>query len=114
MSNRLINFKPSEKSKNHIRIVDEIPEIIFERLEGEKEFEFAWIDEAETDPSDEKSSEFREALKSAKKTDTDYLSDLEKLGARATRRQLSLAERDLRDKVRGALGMPPRLETVGR
>jgi very-short-patch-repair endonuclease len=110
MSNRLINFKPSEKSKNHIRIVDEIPEIIFDRLESGKEFEFAWVDEPDVDPLDEKSLEFREALKSAKKTDNDYLSALEKLGARATRRQLSLAERELRDRVRGSLGMPPRLK----
>jgi hypothetical protein len=53
MSNRLLNFKPSEKSRNHIRIIDEIPEVLFDKLEAARELEFTWIDEPELDPPDE-------------------------------------------------------------
>src|SRR5713226_545215 len=89
LSNRLLNFKPSEKSKTHIRIIDEIPEILFEKLEAGKELEFAWIEEADVEPADERTREFIEGFKHAKTTDTIYLEQFEKLGKRPSRRQIS-------------------------
>lgn len=109
-ANRLLNFKPSEKSKSHIRVVDEIPEVLFEKLESEKELEFVWIEEPDQEPADERSPTFLEALKDAKKIDGVYLEEIEKLGKRPTRRQISAAERGLRDRVRESLGLEPRMK----
>jgi very-short-patch-repair endonuclease len=110
MANRLLNFKPSEKSKSHVRVIDEIPEALFEKLENGKELEFAWIEDPDLEPTDERTREFSEAVKIGKTSDTDYLEQLEKLGKRPSRRQLATAERGLRDRVRLSLGLAPRLK----
>jgi very-short-patch-repair endonuclease len=110
MANRLLNFKPSEKSRSHIRIIDEIPEALFESLEAGKEMEFRWIEEPELDPADERTNEFLRAVKEAKATDAVYIEQLEKLGKRPSRRQISTVERGLRDRVRESLGLAPRVK----
>jgi very-short-patch-repair endonuclease len=110
LSNRLLNFKPSEKSKAHIRIIDEIPEIVFAKLDAGKELEFAWIEEPDVEPADEQSLEFRKEFKEAKKNDTTYLEQLEELGRRPSRRQISNLERGLRDRVRLSLGLSARVK----
>jgi len=110
LSNRLLNFKPSEKSKSHIRIVDEMPENVFAKLDAGKELEFAWIEEPDVEPSDEQSSEFRKEFKEAKKNDSIYMEQLEELGKRPTRRQISNLERGLRDRVRLSLGLSARVK----
>jgi very-short-patch-repair endonuclease len=110
MANRLLNFKPSEKSKSHVRIIDEVPEALFEKLEAGKELEFAWIEEPDLEPADERTGEFIDAVKTGKASDTVYVEQLEKLGKRPSRRQLANVERGLRDRVRLSLGLPPRLK----
>jgi very-short-patch-repair endonuclease len=110
MANRLLNFKPSERSKSHVRIIDEVPEALFEKLDDGKELEFAWIEDPELEPADERTSEFNDAVKTGKTSDTIYLEQLEKLGKRPSRRQLATLERGLRDRVRLSLGLPPRLK----
>jgi very-short-patch-repair endonuclease len=110
MANRLLNFKPSEKSKSHVRVIEEIPEALFEELESGRELEFAWIEEPDLEPPDEHTQEFLEAVKDAKTDDTVYLEQLEKLGKRPSRRQLSNMERALRDRVRVSLGLDPRVK----
>ncbi len=108
MSNRLLNFKHSDKSKNHIRIIDEIPEVLFEKLEERKNLHFVWIDEPDIEPADELTAEFREAFASAKANDEKYLEQREKLRARGTRRQLAKLDRTLKDRVRVSLGLHER------
>src|SRR5271156_3348247 len=110
LSNRLLNFKPSEKSKTHIRIVNEIPEMLLSKLEAGKELEFTWIEEPDTEPDDERTREFIEEFKRAETTDTLYLEQLEKLGKRPSRRQISSLLRGLRDRVRLSLGLDPRVK----
>jgi very-short-patch-repair endonuclease len=110
MSNRLLNFKPSEKSKSHIRVIDAVPEVLFEKLEAGKELEFVWIEEPDLEPADERTREFVEATKAAKTTDAVYLEQMEKLGKRPSRRQLSNLERGLRDRVRLSEGLSPRVK----
>jgi len=112
LSNRLLNFKPSEKSKNHIRIIEEIPETLFAKLEAGKELNFAWIEEPDQEPADEKTQEFIEEFKQAEKADTLYLEQLEKLGKRPSRRQISNLQRGLRDRIRLSLGLEPRIKTT--
>jgi hypothetical protein len=108
LSNRLLNFKPSEKSKTHIRIINEIPEILFAKLEAGKELEFTWIEEPDVEPADERTRAFIEEFERAETTDAVYLEQLEKLGKRPSRRQLSNLQRGLRDRVRLSLGLDPR------
>jgi very-short-patch-repair endonuclease len=110
MANRLLNFKPSEKAKSHIRVIDEVPEILFEKLESGSKLEFAWIDDPDLEPADERTREFLDAVKAGKTTDTIYLEQLEKLGRRASRRQLANVERALRDRVRLSQDLPPRVK----
>lgn len=110
MANRLLNFKPSERSKSHVRIIDELPEALFEKLEAGKELEFAWIEDPEFEPADERTREFSAAVKVGKTSDTIYLEQLEKLGKRPSRRQLINLERGLRDRVRISLGLPTQLK----
>ena len=110
MANRLLNFKPSEKAKSHIRVIDEVPEILFEKLEGGSKLEFAWIDDPDLEPADERTHEFLDGVKAGKTTDTVYLEQLEKLGRRASRRQIASVERALRDRVRLSQGLPPRVK----
>src|SRR5947208_12030442 len=38
--NQLLNFKHSERSRMHIRVIDELPEFLFERLVGGRELRF--------------------------------------------------------------------------
>ncbi len=53
LSNPLLKIKPSEKTKTHILIFDEIPEMLFAKLVVGKELEFAWIEEPDVEPADE-------------------------------------------------------------
>jgi hypothetical protein len=110
MANRLLNFKASEKSRSHIRLIDEIPEILFEQLDETRKVEFVGIFEPDFEPLDEQVPQFRETLKHVKETDEIYLQQKEKLGLRATRRQLAKLDRDLRDRVRANLGLPARIK----
>ena len=108
MANRLLNFKPSEKSKTHVRIIDEIPEELFFKLESRKEMEFAWIEDSDPESPDESTPNLIDAVKSAKLADTEYLNQVEKLGKRPSRRQLSNLDRELKDRIRASMGMSAR------
>lgn len=110
MSNRLLNFKHSEKSKTHIRIIDEIPEVLFDRLEQRKNLQFVWIEEPDFELADEQTAEFKEAFAKTKESDETYLQQKEKLGFRVTRRQIAKLDRALKDRVRVSLGLTPRSE----
>ncbi len=100
MANRLLNFKHSEKSRTHIRVVDEIPEVLFGKLEDAKNLLFAWIDEPDSEPADERAPEFREALAGRKERDEKYLEERQKLRHGGTKRQISKLDRALRDRIR--------------
>jgi very-short-patch-repair endonuclease len=110
MANRLLNFKSSEKSRNHIRIIDEIPEFLFEKLDPAKGLEFVGISEPSFEPLDEQTPQFREVARRARENDETFLQQKEKLGPRATKRQLTKIDRDLRDRLRMTLDLPARVK----
>jgi very-short-patch-repair endonuclease len=110
MANRLLNFKHSEKSKTHVRIIDAIPEVLFDIMDLHKSLQFAWIDESDIDPADEQTVTFREALAQAKQSDETYVQQKEKLRPRSTRRQAAKIDRALKDRVRDSVGLPARVE----
>jgi len=96
VSNRLLNFKHSDKSKTHIRIIDEIPEVLFDKLEQHKNLQFGWIEEPEFELADEQTTEFKEAFAKTKESDETYFQQREKLGSRVTRRQIAKLDRALK------------------
>ena len=110
MSNRLLNFKHSEKSKTHIRIIDEISEVLFDKLEQRKSLQFDWIEDPDVEPADEQTIAFREAFAEAKETDSAYLEQRQKFRQRGTRRQIAKVDRALKDRVRTSLGLQPRTD----
>jgi hypothetical protein len=112
MSNRLLNFKHSEKSKTHIRIIDEIPEVLFDKLEQRKSLQFVWIEDPDVEPPDEQTIAFREAFAEAKETDSAYLEQRQKFRQRGTRRQIAKVDRALKDRVRTSLGLQPRTDRL--
>jgi len=106
--NRLISFKHSDRARTHIRVVDELPDVLFSRLSNGKRMRFKSLPEPETEPQDEDSEEFLLELEAARATDELYKQEIEALGedemSSAKARDI---ERALRDRVREKLGMPP-------
>src|SRR5689334_11292450 len=78
--NPLLNFRHSERSRSHIRIVDEIPELLFERLSASQPMTFVPLPYPELIPPDERLPLFERAFNQAKCTDEDYHSKLSELG----------------------------------
>ena len=112
--NRLLSFKHSERARTHVRIVDELPDVLFQRLKDGKRLQFKSLPEPETEAKDEQSDEFLLALEAARATDEVYsteigeLSDDEQSSSRAAE-----IERALRNRVREALGLEPWVDQSG-
>jgi len=106
--NRLLNYKFSNRSRRHVRIVDELPNQLFGQLDDGRRLVFKSLPEPADEPKDEKSDEFLLALEQARRSDEAYLAALKNLededGEIARR-----IDRMLRDRVRSALRMPDRL-----
>jgi very-short-patch-repair endonuclease len=108
--NPLIATKLSPRSNSHIRVVDELPDVLFFKLNNGQEMQIIPLPPIEEDPRDERSDSFRDALANARLTDEQYLNEMEGVDRDAedyldrTRK----IERALRDRLRDALGLPPR------
>ena len=108
--NSLLNFKHSPRSRNHIRLIDELPDILFERLQTGRPFFFKSLPEPEDEPRDEKTEKFKIALEEARYTDEAYIEQMKSLenDDSTSLKQHRKLERELKDKVRQQLEMPPR------
>jgi len=98
LRNPLLSFSHREPSTAFVRIIDELPDLVFERLEDGGEFVIRALDPPQTEPEDEETAAFQEALARFKAEDTVYRESLEALqrgGADAT--SLSDLERRARD-----------------
>src|SRR5262245_22900133 len=78
-SNRLLNFKCSDRARTHVRIVDELPDVLYGHLIEGKKLTFVALPDPEDEPEDEKSDEFFLALAAARMSDEEYLRALEVL-----------------------------------
>jgi len=107
--NPLLSTRFSDRSHSHIRIVDELPQIIFNQL-IEGKMCFNPLPPLEQDPKDEKTLEFQKALADARITDQIYTETLDKINQDVDESadQLAVAERDLKDRLRVKLKMSPR------
>jgi hypothetical protein len=108
--NPLISTKLGPRSNSHIRAVDELPDIVFFKLNNGQEMRLVPLPAIDDDPQDEASRAFREALINARLTDEEYVSEMEAVDRDADdyldrTRQI---ERALKDRMRAALGMPER------
>ena len=106
--NNLISFNHSERSRQHIRVIDELPDCLYEELLYGKKLTFLALPEEDEIPPDEKSSIFLRYLERAKLTDEEYIKavdlvDEDKEGALD---QIKKIERELRNKIRKELGLP--------
>jgi hypothetical protein len=108
--NPLIATKLGPRSNSHVRAVDELPDILFFKLNNGQPMRLIPLPAIEDDPRDEQTAAFREALINARLIDEQYLAEIETLDPDAddyverTRR----IERALKDRVRQTLGLLPR------
>ena len=108
--NPLISTKFSPRSNSYIRVVDELPDVLWFRLDNEQKMRFLPLPRLEEDPRDEQTTEFQDALANARLTDEAYLvamDEIDPYGENALEQNQRL-ERELRDRVRELLELLPR------
>lgn len=108
--NPLIATKLSPRSNAHVRVVDELPDVLFYKLGNGQAMRLVPLPEIGEDPKDEEGKAFRDALANARITDDAYLADLEGIerDAEDYLDRTRAVERALKDRVRVELGMPER------
>lgn len=112
--NRLLHFRHPTRGAA-LRIVDEIPDLILERLQEGKAYRLRPLPDPEDEPADERTKEFKAALAKARASDEPYrtaLSELDPDDPSAQAKEADL-ERELKDRVREELGLPPRPRRKG-
>jgi hypothetical protein len=108
--NPLISTKLTSRSNSHVRVVDELPDILFFNLNNGQEMRLMPLPPLDDDPKDEEADEFRQALSNARLTDDEYLDASEKLDSSSDDYldQNRKIDRALKDRVRIQLGMAAR------
>lgn len=104
--NPLISFRHSDRSRTHIRVIEEIPDRLFDKLVAGKSMSFKPLPDPELAPGDEDLPMFAHPLRQAKSDDQVYKEALGQLGPNASLRQKQKIERELRNRVRAKLGLP--------
>lgn len=111
--NPLINNVLNAKSASFIRIVDEKPQSIYDDLNAGEggTMQLVPLPPVDIDPPDENSTEFKNAFLNAQSTDEVYLKTLESIDFETDEKAIDKqedADRDLKDRLREMLDMPPR------
>ena len=109
--NQLLNYNLRPRSKRSIQIIGCSLEDTHRRLTlDEATLKVSALPEPDAIPSEERTEEFRAALDRAKSIDVEYLTALEalELNSRDDSAALDKLERELRDRVREELDLPPR------
>ncbi len=106
--NRLLNYKFSNRSRRQVRLIDELPNELINKLEEGKRLIFKSLPEPNDEPEDERSDTFLLALEQAKRSDEEYLAALRNLDEDDEGDVTRRIERALRDRLRKTLDMPDR------
>ncbi|TWH28804.1 MULTISPECIES: DUF4011 domain-containing protein [unclassified Aminobacter] len=108
--NPLLATKLSPRSNSHIRVVDELPEVLFYKLNNGQSMRLVPLPEIDADPRDEETKTFRDALANARITDEAYLAELDAIERDADDYldHTRAIERTLKDRIRADLGLPQR------
>jgi hypothetical protein len=116
LRNGMLNYRHSESSNRHIRIIDQNPRFLVEGLSSDGSIDVLSLPPVETIPRDEDTDEFRAALKEAKVIDPEWLAaeDARRAAGNRRRNKDKAAERSLRDRVRAQLGMGSNAQEIER
>ena len=108
--NPLLSAPTSLRTNAMIRVVDELPNDLFGKLNESVRMRFSPLPPLEVDPKDEHSRLFQDALENSRLTDETYRSilDLASDGSDESAEVLITADRALKDRIRASLGMPER------
>src|SRR5258705_5807519 len=109
--NRMLNYSLGARSKRHLQIIDEVLEQVYNKLVDEEvSLRILPLDEPDDIPREERTEDFIAALEQAKVSDIEYLMKLEVSENQGRDDEISLSrlERELRDKTRSQLDLPPR------
>lgn len=110
--NPLISTKLGPRSNSHLRAVDELPDILFFKLNNGQEMELVPLPPIEADPRDEQTPTFQESVINARLTDDAYVAAMEAVDRDADDYldKTRTNERALKDRVRSQLGLAPRAQ----
>jgi len=105
--NNLVNLRFSLRSNRVIRIIDELPDVICQKLISGSKIKVIPLPHPQDELEDEKSDDFLQALEEAKTTNEEYLNQVEKLGEEYDESDVEYLKilRSLKDKVREKLGL---------
>jgi Protein of unknown function (DUF4011) len=108
--NQLLNYGLKARSKRFLQIVGVTLEGAHQRLAEEASVRIASLPDPDDIPSEERTEEFRSALERGRGTDVEYLTALEAIDAtgREDEAAMEKLERQLRDRIRTELELPPR------
>ena len=106
--NSLISFNHSERSHQHIRVIDELPDFLYSEFLDGKQLTFLALPEDGQSPPDEKTQEFLKHLEQTKLTDQDYIEAIDSIDEdeEGALDKLKEIERKLRNKIREVLELP--------
>ena len=108
--NKMINSNFQSRSKTHFRIIDEIPDLLYNKL-LKNNMEFISLPPLDSEPTDENTPEFQKEVFIAKNTDQEYIKNIQAI-EQTQEDNLNEAHekvlRHLKDRIRIKLEMPPR------
>ena len=106
--NSLISFKHSERSRTHIRVIDELPDFLYGEFLNGKKLTFLALPEKDQIPPDEQTPKFMRHLEQAKLTDEKYIEAIDSVdeGEEGELDKVQQIECELRNKIRKELKLP--------
>lgn len=112
--NRLLHFRHGARAPI-LRVIDEALDYVLGHLRDDGRFRFRTLPDPESEPHDERTPTFRTALAQARLLDDTYRTTLAALDSddpSAPAKEARI-ERELRDRVRASVGLPPRIQRRG-
>jgi hypothetical protein len=108
--NPLLSTRFSDRSNTIVRIVDEVPSFLFNKMCTGEKMKIVPLPDLELEPKDESTREFQSALSDARLHDPLYLAQLDEIDQQSAEAPNLLAktDRDLKDRLRKTLGLPLR------
>ena len=108
--NPLIAAKLSPRSASLVRVVDELPDVIFYKMTTGERLRISSLPDIASEPSDERTREFSDRLTNARLTDSEYIAAIDALDPDSEDYldKTQIIERALKDRVRTLMGLPAR------
>ncbi len=109
-SNRLLNFKFTERSRSHVQVIEASSDAIFANLLDGKRLTFRALPEKSDEPPDEENDLFLMAIEQARNSDSVYRAEIDELDDDPDGEETRRIERRLKDRIRAQLGLKPLAE----